>query len=117
MSSIDRLAQRLVSMHKENVNPPNTSPQVATVIGASPLKLKWGDGIILTDDKLHVPKIFGDGILYKYKTKDRYQDVDGVFHDFEIDQEFVFKITLSVGDNVIIIPDANYKMFFLSDLL
>lgn len=113
MSSIDKLAQKIASMHKENINNPSTSPKIAEVVEASPLKIKWGDGIILTAQKLHVPKIFDAGI--SYKTINRYQDVDGVFHDIEIDQ--VFKIKLSVGDKVIIIPDDDYKMFYLMDLL
>jgi hypothetical protein len=112
-SSIDKLALRIVDMHKQNINPPDASPKIAEVIGINPLKIQWGVGIILTEQKLHIPKKFNSGI--PYKTINRYQDTNGVFNDIEIDQ--VFKIDLSVGDNVIIIPDSNYKMFYVIDLL
>lgn len=112
-SGVDKLTQLIANMHRQNINPPDTSPQIAEVIEVSPIKIKWGDNIILNKEKLHVPKKFDAGI--PYKTINRYQDVNGVFHDIEIDQ--LLKINLSVGDKVFVIPDIDYKMFYLVDLL
>lgn len=113
MNSIDKLGDMLADMHKKNINPPSASPMIAEVVEANPLKIKWGENIILDKQKLHIPKKFDTGI--PYTTINRYQDTLGVFHDIEIDQ--VFLINLSVGDSVIIIPDTDYKMFYLIDLL
>ncbi|MED1850356.1 DUF2577 domain-containing protein [Brevibacillus borstelensis] len=47
MDSIDRLAQRIADMYKQNRNLPSTAPRVGTVISLDPIKIQYGNNIIL----------------------------------------------------------------------
>ncbi|MFD3271526.1 DUF2577 family protein [Paenibacillus dendritiformis] len=109
MDSVDRLAMKFADMYKKNLNPPSSAPREATVVETSPLKIKWGDSVVLTDDKLVVPKLYGAG----YKIPYRWQDTEGNM----VEAEAVFKVELKAGDKVIIAPDQDLKLFYLiSDL-
>ncbi|WP_041749438.1 DUF2577 domain-containing protein [Brevibacillus brevis] len=63
MSSIDRLAEMFVKMHNENRNPPSTAPRVGTVVSVTPLKIQYGDSIIL--ERRHL--IIGESLMPGYK--------------------------------------------------
>ncbi|WP_232058228.1 DUF2577 family protein [Cohnella abietis] len=56
MDNIDKLAQKLAEMFKANQNRPSTAPRVGDVVETTPLKIQWGDQILLTEDKLLLPR-------------------------------------------------------------
>jgi hypothetical protein len=113
MKNWDDVADYIVDLMQENVNPPSTAPKIGEVVETNPLKIKWGDSIIINEDKLFLPKVYKSG--HDFEIPNRYQDTNGNMINEEIDWNM--KITLSVGDKVIIVPDEHYKMFYLVDVL
>jgi hypothetical protein len=109
MSNLDRLAKKLVEMHTQNMNPLSTAPQIGTVVKVDPLEISWGDGILIKADKLFLPKLYLTGHLIP----NRYKDTNGSM----VDETLTWKVELSIGDRVVVIPDQNYKMFYLVDVL
>lgn len=107
--SMDLLAKKIADLYKQNRNPPSTAPRVGTVLEASPLKIQWGDNVLLTEDKLFVPRTFRDGYIIPY----RWQDTNGNM----VDDETIFKVSLDPGDKVIIIPDEYLKMWYIVEKL
>jgi len=105
MDSIDRLAEKIAEMYKINRNPPSTTPRIGVVATVSPLKIKWGDHVILTEDKLYIPKIYREGVMIP----NRWQDTNGNM----VEDEILWKVELEAGDRVIIAPDEHYKMWYL----
>lgn len=105
MDSVDRLAKKLADMHQKNTNPPSTACRVGTVVSVSPLKIQWGEHIVLTADKLVVPKLYREG----YNIPCRWQDTTGN----RIDAEMTLKVELKKGDKVMIAPDADMKLFYV----
>jgi acetyltransferase-like isoleucine patch superfamily enzyme len=67
MDNIDRLAKKIADMHLANRNPPSTAPRVGTVVSEAPLKIQYGDNIILESRHLiiadHVVISFGDKVI------------------------------------------------------
>ncbi len=67
MDQIDRLAELIAKMYKENKNPPSTAPRTAKVLSVSPLKIQYGDSIILESRHLvvaaHVTMLPGDTVI------------------------------------------------------
>ncbi|MFD2614502.1 DUF2577 domain-containing protein [Paenibacillus gansuensis] len=108
-NSLDLLARRLVEMHKANANPPSTAPRIGVVITSTPLKIRWGDQIHITEDKLYVPKLYREGI----KIPNRYKNIDGSM----VDEMILWKIALKPGDQVLIMPDENLRQWYVIDAL
>nr|WP_285862125.1 DUF2577 domain-containing protein [Brevibacillus sp. MER 51] len=50
-------------MYKENRNPPSTAPRVGTVVSVTPLKIQYGDSIIL--ERRHL--VIGESLMPGYK--------------------------------------------------
>ncbi|MED4599865.1 DUF2577 family protein [Paenibacillus validus] len=109
MDSIDKLAKKIADLHNVNRNPPSTAPRIGTVADINPLKIQWGDHIILAEGKLFIPKIYREG----YMIPNRYQATDGSM----VEETILWKIDLAVGDKVIIIPDENLKMWYIVDAI
>jgi len=109
MDSIDLLARRIAEMHRANSNPPSTSFRVGRVVEVGPLKLQWGDSILINEDKLVIPKRFTSG----YELPNRWQDRNGNI----IEDTVLWKVELSVGDQLIIAPDEDLKMWYIIDLI
>ncbi|ASJ54197.1 hypothetical protein BP422_11955 [Brevibacillus formosus] len=63
MSSEDRLAKLIVDLYKENRNPPSTAPRVGTVVSVTPLKIQYGDSVIL--ERRHL--VIGESLMPGYK--------------------------------------------------
>jgi len=107
--AVDRLARTIAKLHRENRNLPSTSLRVGEVVGINPLRVQWGDSIIISEEKLVIPKLFTTG----YPIPNRWQDTSGNM----IDDTLVWKITLSPGDYVVIAPDEYLKVWYIIDLL
>lgn len=145
MDSIDRLAQRFVEMHKANRNPPSTAPRVGTVISVSPLKIQYGDSIILESRHLIIAESLVEGYKRtlelttvhmkgdesKYPAKisfyrpsgditERITDIDIPItvpdsDNNKIKATVTFTDGLKVGDRVILQPDESMKLWFVVD--
>lgn len=63
MDSIERLAKKIADMQKENRNPPSTAPRVGTVVSITPLKIQYGESVIL--ERRHL--IIGESLMPGYK--------------------------------------------------
>lgn len=109
MDSVDRLARKLADMHKDNSNPPSTAPRIGTVVEVNPLKVQWGDHVILTEDKLLIPKLYSEG----HMIPNRYQDTNGNM----VEDTILWKIEFAKGDKVVVIPDEYLKMWYLIEIL
>ncbi|MFB9324211.1 MULTISPECIES: DUF2577 family protein [Bacillati] len=88
---------------------PSTSPKVGEVISVAPLKVKWGEQIVITVDKLVLPKLFTSG----YKIPNRYQDPEGRM----IDEYLEWKVDLRIGDRLILVPDEYLKTWYVFDVI
>lgn len=109
MDSIDRLAKKIADMNRDTKNKPSTSPRIGEVVSVQPLKISVGDQIVLQEDKLYLPKLYRDG----YMIPNKYIDTNGQVNEDPI----LWKLDFSIGDNVIISPDENLKMWFVSEIL
>jgi hypothetical protein len=56
MDQIDRLAELIAKLYKENRNPPSTAPRTAKVVSIEPLKVQYGDSVILEGRHLIVAR-------------------------------------------------------------
>lgn len=114
MDRINQLGDLLVKNIKSRDNEVPTALQVGEVVSVNPIKIKWGEHIILSESNLYISKMFTDGI--PYKTNDQYMDTNGNMHTVQTDQ--LFKIDLSIGDKVSIAPESSaYKKWFMIGLL
>jgi len=105
--SLERLARKFAEMHKQNQNMPATSLRIATVVASDPLKLQWGDNIVITGDSLIVPKLYTSGV----KIPNRYMSAGGGM----VDEELTWKVNLQSGDKVIVAPDEYLKLWYVVD--
>ncbi|UED78108.1 DUF2577 domain-containing protein [Brevibacillus sp. DP1.3A] len=60
---MDLLAEMIVNMYKENRNPPSTAPRVGTVVSVNPLKIQYGESVIL--ERRHL--VIGESLMPGYK--------------------------------------------------
>ncbi|MFH5187679.1 DUF2577 family protein [Paenibacillus sp. TAB 01] len=109
MDSIDLLARKIADLYMQNRNPPSTSLRMGRVVETNPLAVQWGDSIILKADKLIMPRIFTDGL----QIPNRWQDANGNM----VDDTVLWKIPLSVGDQLILAPDEYLQMWYVIDLV
>ncbi|WP_274363708.1 DUF2577 family protein [Paenibacillus thermotolerans] len=107
--SIDRLAKRIAELIKANRNPPSTALRIGVVVSSNPIKIKWGESVILTEDKLILPKLYTDGVMIP----NRYRDTNGQM----VDEELLWKLNLENGQKVVIAPDEHLKNWFLIDVI
>lgn len=111
MTAEDRLAELIIDIHKQSIKSPSTHVRLAEVISISPVRLRWGEGIILENDRLVIPQIYKNGyeIPYSY----RYIDTNG---DMTAETENLkLKIELTIGDKVTIAPDEHWKQWHIID--
>lgn len=101
-SSIDKLAQ----MFKDRDNKFFVNVTTGEVISASPLKVKWGENIILEGNSLVVSNLLKTGFRLEY-TDDAYTSV--------ITRQLQVINPLKVGDKVIMLPDTDFKIFYVID--
>lgn len=96
MDSVQRLAQ----LFKDRNNPFHIYVATGTVVSDSPLQVQFGDSIVLTTDHLVVAKLNAEGFTIQY-------DDNGIAKTLTIVDP------LQPGDHVILVPDADHKMWYL----
>lgn len=101
-SSIEKLAK----MFKERDNQFFVNVTTGEVISASPLKVKWGENIILEGKSLIVSNLLKTGFTLEY-TDDAYTSV--------LTKPLQVINPLQVGDQVIMLPDTDFKIFYVID--
>lgn len=95
MSSIDKLAK----LFNERDNKYHINITTGIIVSADPLKVKWGESIIIEEQDLIVAKLLKDGFVVNY-TDDNGTSI----------------ITpLQAGDKVIMLPDNDFKNWYLID--
>jgi len=98
--SIDRLARTIAEMYKQNRPRPSTAPRIGTVVSVSPLKVRWGNSVLLAEDRLFVPRMYREGLKIT---------IGG--------STYTVMPPISVGDDVIIAPDEDLKSWYILGVL
>ncbi|SFB62559.1 Protein of unknown function [Cohnella sp. OV330] len=106
--AIDRLARKLADLHKDNRNPVSTVPRIGVVVETDPLVIRWGDRILITEDKMHLPKVYREGVMIP----NRWMDAGGNM----VEDTILWKKSFMVGDEVVIAPGDQLKEWFVFDL-
>jgi hypothetical protein len=101
-TSIEKLAQ----LFKERNNPYIINATTGKVISASPLKIQWGQNIIIEEENLLVANILKTGFTVTY--------TDTTI-EASTDRSLTIKNPLEVGDEVILLPDTDFKKFYVID--
>jgi Protein of unknown function (DUF2577). len=140
VDSIDRLAQKLAQMYKDNRNPLSTAPVVGKVLSVNPLRIQYGENIILEQHKLIVAERLMMGTPVEITEtnmvgNDASNSATITFHR-EVggdlterikrlsipaatgeNNKIVAKLTtpLQAGNRVIMIPDQDWKNWFVLD--
>lgn len=137
MKNIDKLAK----LFTDRNNPQHINITTGEVISAFPLRIKWGDNIILERSQL----IISSSILKEYSREvevinaqmDQLNSNGSMDFHLEgsppsqsyvitninlprsgvskITGNIIFKDTLKVGDEVIMLPDNDFKMWYVLD--
>lgn len=145
MDALDKLAQKLVEMNKVNRNPPSTAPRIGIVISIAPLRIQYGDSIVLEyrhlivgeslmtgykrTIELSIIKMAGDNedypveITFYRPTGDVTERITGIKIPLTIPDSQNNKVTatvkftdgLQVGDEVILQPDESLKLWYVVD--
>lgn len=102
MNSIEKLAQ----LFKDRDNPYIINATVGEIISATPLKVKWGESIIIDEKDLVIGNILKTGFSVEY-TDDNGTGV--------ITKSIAIVNPLSIGDKVIILPDVDFKTWYVID--
>jgi len=111
MDSVDRLAKTIAALHKANQNPPSTAPRVGKVVSVSPMKIQYGESIVLESRHL----VISEDLMPEYKRTVELTSVelsglddshpiriDFRLPDGTIEQRRVTKLTIPPIDN----PDS-----------
>lgn len=95
MNSVERLARKFAEMHNANRNPPSTAPRVGTVVSISPIKIQYGENILL--DSRHL--IIADHVMNGYKREVELTDVQMVALEDDFPATIEFHLTGSPPSN------------------
>ncbi len=102
MNSIEKLGQ----LFKDRDNPYIVNVTVGEVLSAAPLKIKWGDSIIIEEKNLIVANLLKNGFVVQY-TDDTGSGI--------VSRNLTIKNPLGVGDKVIILPDLDFRTWYVID--
>ena len=102
MTNVEKLAQLFNSRN----NPETIGITTGKVESTSPLKISWGDSVVLDNDKLIVANLLLNGFSVDYL------DDNGTTI---ITRTVTIKNPLQQGDTVIMVPDSEYKLFYVID--
>ncbi|HZG79957.1 MAG TPA: DUF2577 family protein [Brevibacillus sp.] len=92
MDALDQIAQKIAWLYKAVRSIPNTAPRVGTVVSIAPLKVQWGDSILLESHKLIVAEHLMPGYTRNVELTD--MKMSG------LDDEYPAKIGFLVNDVV-----------------
>lgn len=109
MDSIDRLAKKLADLHKDNRNPPSLAPRKGHVVQSSPLKIQWGDKVLLTEEKLILPKLYREGMMIPNRYKNNVGDM--------VEETLLWKPELAIGQEVLLMPDDQLRSWYVIDII
>lgn len=96
--------EKLAKLFSDRDNPTHPPIMVGQVISSSPLKVQYGDQIVLTTDELIVNKLNADGFTVQYT-----DSTDTTTNN----RTLTIKDPLNPGDQVILIPDKDLKKWYL----
>jgi hypothetical protein len=100
MNGIEKFAKLFI----ERNNPYHINIDIADVVSTSPLRIKYGDSIILQSDKLILNNILKDGFTVEYTdTSD----------SGTATKQITIKDSLQIGDKVMIVPDNDFKLWYV----
>lgn len=102
MSNLDKLANLFV----ERNNPFQISITIGEVIAISPIRIKYGENVILESRHLYI----ADSLISGYTGE--YTDDNGTS---TVTKNVTVKNELKSGDKVIMIPDNNFKKWYVID--
>lgn len=102
MGNLDKLAK----LFADRTNPYTINITVGEVLSASPLRIQYGDSIILEERHLIVADSLVNGFTGEY------EDDNGSAVETKT---ITVKNPLEQGDQVILIPDTEFKTWFLLD--
>lgn len=92
--------EKLAKMFKDRTNPFHVPIAQGKVISASPLKVQFGESIILDSTHLIIDRLLAEGFPVQY-------DDNGTTKTLTIQDP------LQVGDAVILIPDSEFQTWYL----
>lgn len=98
MNNLEKLAR----MFGDRDNPPNINITIGRVISISPLRIGYGESVILESRHLHVASALIDGYT-------------GNYEDSGVQRTLTVKVELKKGDKVMLIPDNTMKKWFVID--
>jgi hypothetical protein len=101
MNNLEKLAQ----LFAERTNPFHIPVAQGKVISTSPLKVQFGDSIVLSKDHLVVNRLLAEGFTVNY------EDDNGTT---TVTKSITIQDPLQVGDSVILIPDIDHKTWYLA---
>lgn len=102
MTNLEKMAELFNSRN----NPATIGITTGKVISTSPLKISWGDSVVLENDKLVVANLLKNGFNVDYL------DDNGTTITTKT---VTIKNSLQQGDTVIMVPDSEYKLFYVID--
>ena len=94
MNSIERLGQ----IFKERDNKISVNITTGEVISISPLRIKWGENVLLGISQIVLANILKDGFEVQHG-----------------ETTVIIKNPLKAGDRVIMVPDDNFKNWYVID--
>ena len=93
--------EKLAQLFRDRTNPLRIAITIGEVVQLNPLKVQWGDKVLLdTAHHLVVNRIHADGFTVQY-------DDNGTAKTITIVDP------LAVGDQVMLVPDDDLKQWFL----
>ena len=102
MTNLEKMAQLFNSRN----NPEAIGITTGKVVSTNPLKISWGDSVVLDNDKLIVANLLKNGFSVDYL------DDNGTS---TTTRTLTIRNSLQQGDTVIMIPDSNYKLWYVID--
>ncbi len=102
MTSVEKLGM----MFKERTNKFNVNITSGEVVSVSPLKIKWGEDIIIESKKIILANLISSGFVVEYT------DSTGTG---STTKTITIKNPLKVNDKVIMVPDDDFNMWYVID--
>jgi len=98
--------EKMAKLFSDRNNPEAIGITTGEVISTTPLKVSWGDSVVLENDKLVVANLLLNGFSVNYTDDTIYSTTT---------KTITIKNPLQQGDMVIMIPDSNYKLWYVLD--
>lgn len=102
MNSIDKLAK----LFSDRDNPSHINITIGEVISAAPIRIKYGENVILESKHIYIAHSLLNGYTVDF------EDDNGTTI---VTKEITIKNELASGDKVIMVPDNSFKHWFVID--